>query len=378
MKRRYYPQLIGMVFIALGCRGKVYVADEYLGDSASGISDRQQDRETDTGAVEDTDTVVVEDTATGSGEEIDTIGGCELPSEFSWISSAPLISPPSVGSSVKDPTVVLYDDTWLVYATLDGPDEQLTMTFLSFTQWEQAASAEQTPVSENENLTGYKAAPQLFYFAERNLWYLIYQTQAPAYSTTEDPSDLSSWSAMERILPDSDVSGFDYWVICDDSDCYLFFSKLDSKLYRARTTKEAFPDGFEDPEIVLQDEDGSFKIYDACNVYRYRSDGKDQYLLLVSAIGEARFFQSWTSDRLDGSWTPLAETESDAFASADNVSDGDWLKWGVSQGEMLRTNPDETMTIDTCNMQYLFSGLKVSDENPANEYYCLGLLTAVQ
>lgn len=378
MKRHHYPQLIGVMFIAFCCSDKVYVADEYLGDSASDNPDGQQEMETDTSAVEDSATDAVENTETGSDEDMDTIGGCALPSEFSWTSSAPLILPPNAGSSVKDPTVALYEDKWLVYATLDGPDGQMSMTFLSFTHWDQAASMEQTPVSENENLAGYKAAPQLFYFSRRNLWYLIYQTQAPAYSITEDPSDLSSWSAMEPFFPDGDVNGFDYWVICDDIHCYLFFSKLDSKLYRAKTTKEDFPNGFEDPEIVLQDEEGSYKIYDACNVYRYQAGGKDHYLLLVSAIGVARFFQSWTAEQLDGPWTPLAVTESDPFASADNVSDGDWLKWGVSQGEMLRTNPDETMTIDTCNLQYLFSGLKVSDENPAHEYYCLALLTAVE
>jgi endo-1,4-beta-xylanase len=128
-------------------------------------------------------------------------------------------------------------------------------------------------------------------------------------------------------------------------------------------------------EIVMQDE--LYILYDTCNVYKL--SGTDQYLLLVSAIGGVgRYFQSWTTDRLDGTWTPLADTEANSFASADNVTGGGWFTWGISHGEMLRTNPDETMTIDPCNMRYLFSGLKVSDENPENEYYCLGLLTAAK
>jgi endo-1,4-beta-xylanase len=180
---------------------------------------------------------------------------------------------------------------------------------------------------------------------------------------------------MPSIIENSDLSGIDYWVICDDADCYMFFSANNSVLYRARTTKEAFPEGFEGTtEIVMQDE--LYRLYDACNVYRL--EGTDQYLLLVSAIGEGRYFQSWTSDRLDSTWTPLADTESDSFASVYNVTGADWSNWGVSHGEMLRTNPDETMTIDPCNMQYLFSGLKTSEENPENEYYCLGLLTSTK
>jgi hypothetical protein len=41
----------------------------------------------------------------------------------------------------------------------------------------------------------YAAAAQAFCFAPQELWYLVYQTGPPSYSTTTDPSKPGSWSA---------------------------------------------------------------------------------------------------------------------------------------------------------------------------------------
>jgi endo-1,4-beta-xylanase len=245
--------------------------------------------------------------------------------------------------------------------------------------WDDLDASPMTPVSENPNLTGYKAAPQLLYFAPQRLWYLVYQTQDPAYSTSTDPSDVGSWSAMTRFMTvptfitDNGDIGIDYWVICDDTDCYMFFSADNGALYRAKTAKTDFPHGFEGTtKIVMQDD--TYDLYDACNVYKMA--GTNQYLLLVSAIGSVdRYFRAWTADRLDGNWIPLADTESDSFASVNNVNNTDWLIDGINHGEMLRHNPDETMTIDTRNMRYLFQGCTQLGDDYNENVYSLGLLT---
>jgi endo-1,4-beta-xylanase len=256
------------------------------------------------------------------------------------------------------------------------------MIYLSFQDWDQAQTAVMTPVSENANLTGYKVAPQLFYFSPQNLWYLVYQTQEPTYSTTEDPGDVKSWSpmttfiSMPAIITNSDTGGIDYWVICDDTDCYMFFSADNGVLYRARTSKSLFPNGFEGTtEIVMQDD--QYDLFDASNVYKL--EGEDKYLLLVSAIdggGIERYFRAWTADNLAGNWTPLADTKENSFASINNVTNTNWFTSGIVHGEMLRTNPDESMTISTCHMQYLFSGLVSDGTDTDNDYYTLGLLTS--
>jgi endo-1,4-beta-xylanase len=178
---------------------------------------------------------------------------------------------------------------------------------------------------------------------------------------------------MPAILTDNDAVGFDYWIICDDTDCYMFFTGLNGILYRARTAKGDFPNGFEgSTEIVLQDE--QYSLFDSCSVYKMA--GTDQYLLLVTALGDTgRYVRSWTGNRLDGNWTPLADTEDNPFASMNNISGADWLNTGIAQGEMIRQTSDEKMTINTCNMQYIYSA-GYSGEDTDAEYYGLALLNA--
>ncbi len=143
-------------------------------------------------------------------------------------------------------------------------------------------------------------------------------------------------------------------------------------LYRARTLKTDFPNGFEGTtEIVMEDERNA--LFEAANVYKMAGTGK--YLLIHEAIGGGRYFRSWTADRLDGEWTPLADTLFNPFASTQNVTGADWSNDGISHGEMLRTNPDETMTIDTCDMQYLFQGRTATGSEYNLNEYSLGLLT---
>ena len=409
MKRFRYSQLLVVVFTALCCRDKIFVADEYWGDNSRDDSttikefntettevdldtdiDTDTDTETEIETETDTDTDPGTETApdtetdTAPIEDTDTIVSCGLPTEFSWRSSDPLVLASSDDASIKDPTVVLFNDieeTWLVYVTtIIG--RELSIAFLSFTDWGQAGAAEQTPMSSNEDFSGYMAAPQLFYFAPQDLWYLVYQTPEPSYSYTKDPTDVSSWSAPTQFMPMPSIvtnegkDSIDYWVICDDNDCYMFFSANNCKLYRVQTTREEFPNGFKEntTEMIMEDDPSSMRLFNSCNVYKLA--GMNQYLLLVLAMnGVQRYYQSWTSDRLNGSWTRLADTEFNSFASIHNVTNADWVEGGIEHGEMLRRNPDETMTIDTCNMQYLFTGLKASEADPESQYYCLGLLT---
>jgi hypothetical protein len=305
---------------------------------------------------------------------------CGVPTYFRWTASLPLISPPDGATAIKDPTVVSHNGRWHIYATIRSGGNW-SMTYLNTSNWDQADEEPKTPVSENPNLTNYKAAPQLFYFAPQALWYLVYQTQEPSYSTSTDPSDVGSWSPMKWFMPmpsiieNSLTRGIDYWVICDDTHCYLFFSADNGVLYRASTAKSDFPSGFEGTTVIAMQDENPRNLFDASNVYKMA--GTDKYLLLVSALNptDRRYFRAWTADRLDGDWTPLADTETDAFASVYNVTGAEWSIDAISHGEMLRDNPDETMTIDPCNMRYLFQGLTRKATDYDNNEYSLGLLT---
>jgi hypothetical protein len=294
----------------------------------------------------------------------DSTGGqtCDLPSKFSWTSTDPLITPRNPNwLSIKDPTIVKYNNQYHVFASVvDKTSGGYGGVYMNFSDWSQASSAQQTDMSTTQ--AGGTVAPQVFYFEPHNKWYLIYQWGAK-YSTNSDISNPNGWSAPKPLLSNGLSNGIDYWVICDDNYCHLFFSGDDGNLYRSKVSIGNFPN-FSGYEIVMRDSVVG-RLFEASNVYKV--DGTNKYLLLVEAYGP-RYFRSWTSTSLDGPWTPLADTQSNPFAGTANVSFSG-AKWtnDISHGEMIRSGYNQKMTINTCDMQYLYQGVDpnsgVSDYN---------------
>ncbi len=255
---------------------------------------------------------------------------CELSTEFRWTSTGPLIAPVSDDEhdlvSIKDPTVVRHDDRWHIYATTATRGSgNWSLVYLNFSDWSEAGNAEQIYIDVNEDLQGYHAAPQLFYFTGQDTWYLIFQSQQPQYSTTNDITDPSSWSEPQNFFqrkPDSAPDlWIDYWVICDDANCYLFFTGDDGKFYRSQTTLGDFPQGMSDPVVALEVDDAQSEndLFEGSATYKLK--GEDRYLTLIEAIGPggARYYRSFVADTLDGEWTPLADTWEAPFAGPTNV-----------------------------------------------------------
>jgi endo-1,4-beta-xylanase len=329
---------------------------------------------------------------TSPGPSPSQSGTGSLPSSFQWHSSGILISPTSDAAhnlvAVKDPSVVFFNGAWQVFVSTVNTAGSYSMGYLTFTDWSQASSATLHYLDQTAIGSGYRAAPEVFYFAPQKLWYLVYQTGSNAsYSTNSDITNPSGWSAPKNfyasepaIVQQNIGSGFwvDMWVICDSANCYLFSSDDNGHLYRSQTTVANFPNGFSDPVIAMQDTSNKFNLYEASNVYKV--SGANQYLLLVEAIGSDghRYFRSWTSPSINGQWAPLAATESNPFARSSNVTmDGSAWTHDISHGEMIRSGFDQTLTISPCKLQYLYQGVDPSSANlPYNSLpWRLGLLT---
>jgi hypothetical protein len=282
-----------------------------------------------------------------------------------WKSSAILIEPKSDEThqlvSIKDPTIVYYDDRWHVYATSANAQGNWNMVYLSFQDWTDAMSAQPYYIDNNPNLTRYHCAPFVCYFRPHKKWYLIYQSQHPQYSTTDDISKPETWTKPESFFASKPESApqlwIDYWLICDDTHAYLFFTGDNGRFYRCRTTIQDFPHGMSDPEIAI--EETRETVFEGSMTYKIK--GTSKYLTLIEGLSPSRFYKAYLAGRLDGEWTPItgADTFEQPFAGANNVTFAEGVSpwtYEISHAEMIRDGYDQTPTIDPRNMQMLYQG----------------------
>ncbi|KAH9873562.1 hypothetical protein IAQ61_004186 [Plenodomus lingam] len=317
-----------------------------------------------------------------------------LPRNFSWTSSNVLVTPKNDDRNVagiKDPSIIQHNGVYHVFAST-AKEAGYSLVYFNFTDFAAANRAPFFYLDQSAIGTGYRAAPQVFYFAPQKLWYLIYQNGNAAYSTNADISNPAGWTAPKVFYPNGTPAiiqegltnpqqGYwvDMWVICDDKDCHLFSSDDNGRLYRSQTAVGKFPEGMSEPVIAKQDQKND--LFEAATVY---SVGASSYLLLVECIGAGespggmRYFRSWTSNSLSGEWAPLAATQQNPFMGEANVKFADGQKWtrSISHGEIIRSDVDQKLKIPTSGLRFMYQGIDPAASATYNALpWKLGLLT---
>jgi hypothetical protein len=276
---------------------------------------------------------------------------CPLPTTFHWTSTGPLAQPQNGSLSLKDFSDVVYNNQHIVYFTTVNSSGNWGGGMMTFPDWSQMGTATQYALGGGFD---WGVAPTLIHFTPKSIWVLMYEWGSCPfnYRTSTDPTNPNGWSQEYCLYNGPSI---DETVLCTSTTCYLFFADDNGTISRASMPIGDFPGQFYNATVIMTD--STANLFEAVEVYTVK--GANQYLMIVEAEGSVgRYFRYFTATDLGGSWTGPPADESNPFAGAANVTfTGTAWTSSISSGDLVRNNPDETQTIDPCNLQFLYQGV---------------------
>jgi len=300
--------------------------------------------------------------------------------ENDWQVSDPVLSAGPEGSfdevSVKDPSVLFYKGRWHLFYTAASKREYTT-GYVSSDQLTNLRSVQRHELKMIRGKSRYGCAPQVFYYQPQRKWYLIFQNRdsnyQPMFSTTETISEPDTWSDPKPLLAkDTREKWIDFWIICDKTKAYLFYTQGHNDVMVRSTSLEKFPCGWSKSKKVFDN------IHEAVHVYKVK--GRSEYHMIYELNrGGIRSFGLARATHLEGPWKKVT----DNYATAEQLCYGEKTKtWTqmVSHGEAIRSGYNELMEYDPKNCRWLIQGiLKKDSKRPYPSLpWKLGIISKVE
>ena len=283
--------------------------------------------------------------------------------DHAWTLGDPVLASGPLGTfselGVKDPSIVYYEGMWHLFFTARGR-ENSTTGYVSAKDLAELATAPRHELEMIKGKSRYGCAPQVLYFRPHRKWYLIFQNldarYQPAYSTTTTISDPKSWAnPISLIEKDTKAKWIDFWVICDRTRAYLFYTQSQQVVMVRTTSLEDFPGGWGESRIAFHG------VTEATHVYKVV--GQNEFHMVYERNrGKIRSYGLAKAADLGGPW----EKVTDQFATGESLRYvGDHKPWTgmVSHGEALRTGYNELMEYDPSQCRWLIQGVLKTDLN---------------
>ncbi len=298
----------------------------------------------------------------------------------SWMISDPILRPGPPGSfdevAVKDPSVVFSGGQWHVFYTARSKTEYTT----GYVAAEALADLNISPRHELKMIRGksrYGCAPQILFYTPQSLWYLVFQSRdsnyQPMFSTTASITKPESWSEPAALLDkDLPAKWIDFWILCDTSHAYLFYTQSHRDVIVRSTSLTAFPHGWNQGTQVLAG------VHEAVHIYKVKDSNTFHMIYELNRQG-IRSFGLATAEAPTGPWRKVT----DHYAGADQLRGVDtkplWTDV-VSHGELLRGGCNERMEYDPARCRWLIQGLSKEDLHGPYETlpWKIGILARIQ